>query len=158
MSLVGFEHVFARSIPIEFVPGVRFRVAPPPVVALLKIVAYAEDPYRRQKDLDDLRALLRRHEAQSDRIFSEDVFAAELEDVEYANAFLLGLDVGAIATDEDANVVHAFLNKHQISEADRAELDRDDLRQGETLRFHMQLRAFEQGFDAGRQRQALTAR
>jgi Uncharacterized protein conserved in bacteria len=50
MSLVGFEHVFARSVPISFAPNVRFKVAPPPVIALLKIVAHIEDPYRRRKD------------------------------------------------------------------------------------------------------------
>jgi len=35
MSLAGFEHVFARSVPIPFDPDVRFKVAPPPVVTLL---------------------------------------------------------------------------------------------------------------------------
>ena len=129
-------------------------MAPPPVIALLKIVAYTEDPYRRRKDLDDLKSLLRYYEAESDRIFGDDVFTAELADVEYTNAFLLGSDVGAIATDEDAEIVKGFLSKHRMSEAALEELDRDDLQQRDTLRFHMQLTAFEIGFNAGRQREA----
>jgi predicted nucleotidyltransferase len=150
MSLVGFEHVFTRSVPISFAASVRFKVAPPPVIALLKIVAYTENPHSRQKDLEDLGSLLRRYEAESDRIFGDDVFAAELEDFEYANAFLLGADVGAIATDEDAGIVQGFLNKRQMSSEEVAELDRDDLQQSEALRFHMQLQAFKMGFNSSR--------
>lgn len=151
MSLVAFDHVFARAVPITFVPGIEFKVAPLSVIALLKIVAYMEDPYRRAKDLAHLKVLFRGYEAESDRIFGDDVFAAELEDFEYTNAFLLGSDVGAIATDEDANIMYAFLNKHRISAPELAELHRDDLHQSDALRFHVQLSAFEKGFNSGRQ-------
>ncbi len=96
MSLVGFEHVFARSVPFSFAEGAQYRVAPPPVIALLKIVAFMDDPYGRKKDLLHLAELFRRYDAASDRIFSDEVFAAELEDIDYANAFLLGMDVGTI--------------------------------------------------------------
>jgi predicted nucleotidyltransferase len=152
MNLVAFEHVFARSVPIAFGADIRFKVAPPPVIALLKIVAWTEDPYRRRKDLDDLQSLFRHYEAASDRIFGDDVFAAELEDVEYANAFLLGSDVGAIATDEEAEIVQGFLGKQRMSAAARAELDRDVLEQRDAIGFHMQLEAFEMGFNGHRQR------
>ena len=131
-----------------FAPDVRFRVAPPPVIALLKIVAYTEDPNRRRKDLDDLKSLLCRYEAESDRIFGDDVFAAELDDIEYANAFLLGLDVGAIVTGDDAEIVSGFLGKQLLSVEERQELDRDDSQDWETLRFQMQIKAFEMGFDS----------
>ena len=151
MSLVGFEHVFARSVLISFAPDVRFKVAPPPVVALLKMVAHMEDPYRRRKDLDDLKVLLSYYEAGSDRIFSDEVFAAELEDLEHANAFLLGTDVGAIATDEDAEIVHSFLSNQGMSAEELTELDRDDFHQRSALQFHMQIKAFQKGFDARRQ-------
>ncbi|MGA2185699.1 MAG: hypothetical protein ABSH47_21990 [Bryobacteraceae bacterium] len=150
MSLAGFEHVFAHSVAIQFAPNVWFKVAPPPVVALLKIVAYTDDPHRRQKDLDDLKWLLRIYEAKSDRFFGDDVFAADLEDFEYTNAFLLGSDIGAIATDEDAGIVHGFLRGHYIPTEELAELDPEDFLERDTLRFHMQLRAFEKGFDSVR--------
>jgi predicted nucleotidyltransferase len=146
MSLVGFDHVFAGSVRVEFAPNVTFKVAPLPVVAFLKIVAFSEAPYRREKDLDDLKSLFHRYENESGRIFSDEVFAVGL-DLEYANAFLLGSDIGAIATDEDAKVVHGFLTKHRLSAQDIAELDREDLRQDEVWRFQMQLAAFAIGFD-----------
>ncbi|HYL77463.1 MAG TPA: nucleotidyl transferase AbiEii/AbiGii toxin family protein [Bryobacteraceae bacterium] len=149
MSLVGFEHVFTRSKTISLGPGAWFKVAPPPVIALLKMVASSEDPHRRRKDLDDLESLLRQYEAKSDRIFGDDVFAAELDDFEYANAFLLGSDVGAIATDKDAEIVLGFLSKQRMRAEELAALDRDDF-QREALRFQMQLKAFQMGFNATR--------
>ena len=151
MSIAGFEHVFTRSVPIAFASNIQFKVAPPPVIAILKIVAYMEDPYRREKDLADLKSLFSCYEAESDRIFGDNVFAAELEDVEYANAFLLGSDIGAIATDEDARIVNGFLGKKQFSETQLAELDRDNLQHREAVRFYMQLKAFETGFKTKRQ-------
>jgi predicted nucleotidyltransferase len=148
MSLAGFEHVFIRSIPFAFAPDIRFRVVPPPVIAILKIVAYSENQKVREKDLTDLKSLLQRYEASSDRIFSDDVFAAELEDIEYTSAFLLGLDVGAIATPADNRIVRGFLVSQQIPPAEIAELDWDDFDQREILRFQMQLKAFEKGLQA----------
>lgn len=153
MSLVGFEHVFAQSVPFPLSSEVGLKVAPPPVVALLKIVAYLEDPHRRRKDLDDLRFLLRRYDEHTDRVFGEDVFAAELEDFGCVSAFLLGLDIGAIASDDDANVIHEFLNRHQIPATEREALDPEDLHERDSLQLHMELRAFGRGFETARQRQ-----
>jgi predicted nucleotidyltransferase len=116
MSLTGFDHIFTRSIPFRFAAGIEFQVAPPPVVALLKIVAFTEDPHRRQKDLLHLASLFRNYERSSDRIFGDDVFDAGLEDIEYANAFLLGSDMGTIASSDDADIVNLFLNRQRISE------------------------------------------
>jgi len=154
MSLIGFDHVFTRSLLFPFTKDVQFRVAPPPVVALLKIVAYAEDQHRRQKDLMDLRSLFRHYEASSDHIFGDDIFAADLEDIEYANAFLLGSDVGVIATVEEAGIVSAFLDKHRISAEELAALDHDEPALRDTIRFQMQLREFGKGFVVGQQRQS----
>ena len=80
-------------------------VSPPIITALLKIIAYVDDPYRRAKDLQDIRIVLRRYEQESDRLFSDAVFDAELPDFEFANAFLLGLDMRALATGDDARFV-----------------------------------------------------
>lgn len=145
MSLVGFEHGFTRAVAVTFPSNVRCKVIPPPVIALLKIIAYTENPQRRQKDLLDLKVLFLRYEASSDRIFSDDVFAAKLEDIEYASAFLLGLDVGAIAAGEEVGIVNTFVGKYRITLEELLESEED------TLRFHMQLQAFEKGFNVGRQ-------
>ena len=150
MSRVGFEHVFTRARPFSFAEGVQYRVAPPPVIALLKIIAFMDDQQGRKKDLLDLKELFQRYEAASDRIFSDEVFAAELEDIDYANAFLLGLDVGTIATDEEAGILSAFVQAQSISEEELLELDREDMRQREALRFQEQLRAFRKGIEKSR--------
>ena len=109
MGLIGFERAFTRALPFSFAEGVQYRVAPPPVIVLLKIIAFMDDPHGRKKDLLDLMELFRRYEAGSDRIFSDEVYAAELEDVGYANAFRLGMDVGTIATEEEVGILSAFL-------------------------------------------------
>ncbi len=152
MSLVGFEHIFTRALPFSFAQGVQYRVAPPPVIALLKIVAFMDDQHGRKKDLLDVTELFRRYDAASDRIFSDEVFAAELEEIEYANAFLLGMDVGAIATDEEVEILSAFFQAQSISDEELLELDREDMRQREALRFQQQLRAFWKGTEQSRGR------
>jgi predicted nucleotidyltransferase len=111
MSLAGFDHVFADAVEMELSIGTRIRVAPPIVTTLLKIIAYVEDPYRRAKDLQDIRLVLGRYEAESDRLFSDEVFDAALPDFEMANAFLLGRDLRALATPEDASYVEKFLDR-----------------------------------------------
>jgi predicted nucleotidyltransferase len=149
MSLVGFDHVFGRAVPFRFAEGVEYRVAPPSVVALLKIVAFMDDQNRRRKDLFDIAELFRRYEEPSDRIFGDEVFAAELEDFEYANAFLLGLDVGAIATPEEREIAHRFLRDRMLSDDIVGDLDREDMDR-DSFRFQQQLRAFRKGVDQSR--------
>ena len=151
MSLVGFDHVFARAHSFEFAEGVQYRVAPPPVIALLKILAFMEDQYRRTKDRDDIAVLFRRYAEQSERIFSDDVFLAQLEDIEYANAFLLGIDVGIMATAGEMEIVDAFIRTQSIADNDLEEPEIEDLQQREAFRFQKQLRAFRKGLQHGTQ-------
>jgi len=154
MSLVGFNHVFTRAQVVTFAEGIQYKVAPPPVIALLKIIAFMDDQHRRRKDLLDIVELFKRYEAQSDRIFTDEVFAAELEDIEYANAFLLGIDVGFITTDQEVEILSAFLAAQNLSDDDLEELDREDTRQREIFCFQKQLRAFRMGLGQGRKKQS----
>ena len=140
MSLVGFEHVFDRAILVELAPGVSVHVAPLPVIALLKMVAHLDDPYRRAKDLGDLKLLLHQYDNKSGRIYSGEVFSAELEDIEQASAFLLGLDLGQIATAEERKVVRMFIRRY--STEDRT---LDPIDAWSEARFQSQLKAFAQG-------------
>jgi predicted nucleotidyltransferase len=146
MSLVGFDHVFGRAVPFPFAEGVQYRVAPPHVIALLKIVAFMDDQNRRSKDLLDIGELFRRYEQASDRIFGEEVFAAELADFEYVNAFLLGLDVGAITTTEEREIVDRFLEAQMASDDELEELAREGIDR-DAFRFQQQLRAFRKGME-----------
>lgn len=141
MSLAGFDHVFADALDLLLDNGAHIRVAPPIVTVLLKIIAYTEDPHRRAKDLDDIRLVLRRYEADSDRLFSDAVFDAELPDFSEANAFLLGCDLRSLASKAEAAYVERFI-EHFFALAER-EPSPDDFAGRD---FKGQLRAFERGF------------
>ena len=141
MSLVGFDHVFQDAVERELSPGFAFLVVPPPVLALLKIVAYDDDRCGRAKDLADLRGLWRRYEQQSDRLFSDDVFKAELPDIELAGAFLLGLDLRVLCTREEVALVRSFLNQAgELRNQTGLEIE-------PTWTFRQYLDAFAKGFD-----------
>ncbi len=148
MSLVGFEHVFKSAIDMPAL-GTDSRVIPPVVLALLKIVAFMDDPQGRVKDLTDLRELLTLYEADTDRIFSDEVFFAELADVNLASAFLLGLDLKLLVSERERLVVEQFLRlisdeaKREFSEFVRA-ASLFSARDEDTAR--KQLAAFSVGF------------
>jgi predicted nucleotidyltransferase len=91
-------------------PGLRVKVVPPPVLFLLKVVAYLDDPHRRAKDLEDIHGLLKSYQRESDRMFSDAVFAAELPDVEFVPAFLLGTDIALFCRGSERAVVERFLD------------------------------------------------
>jgi predicted nucleotidyltransferase len=141
MSLAGFDHVFANAVDLPLTNGAHIRVAPLIVTVLLKMIAYTEDPHRRAKDLADIRRVLGRYEADSDRLFSDAVFDAELPDFSEANAFLLGVDLRALATQDEAGYIERFLGHFLLQ--DEGELDADDFAERE---FRGRLHAFEKGF------------
>jgi predicted nucleotidyltransferase len=109
MSLVGFEHVFTNTQPVEFAPDLMLKVISPTALMLLKIVAFMDDPQRRVKDLDDIRGLLTQYEADSERVFSDVVIDTGLADFGLVPAFLLGIDLRALCTPEEVGIVNAFL-------------------------------------------------
>ena len=109
MSLLGFDHVFTSAQPYEFAPGLTLKVIPPVVLALLKMVAFLDDPARRVKDLDDIRGLFSRYEFKSERLFSDPVLNANLPDASLAPAFLLGLDLRSLSENEEIGIVSCFL-------------------------------------------------
>ena len=110
MSLVGFDHVFERAVESDVGGDKIVRVAAPEVLFLLKVVAYLDDPERREQDLADIHGLLRRYSYGSDRIYSDTVFDAHLSDVEYVPSFLLGTDLAAFCNAEERSVVQRFIS------------------------------------------------
>lgn len=150
MSLAGFDHVFQDAAPQEVGSGLVYSVVPPPVLALLKIVSYLDDPQRRAKDLLDFRSLMQRYERDSERIFSDVVFHADLPDIEFAGAFLLGLDLQAIATKGDASLVGSFVAKMINAEESTVKPSDDDWATRNASYFQQQLFAFTKGFKGSR--------
>lgn len=57
MSLLGLRHAFTERVLVD-VDGLLVPVAPPPVIALLKMVAWLDSPGDRERDLADLAHLL----------------------------------------------------------------------------------------------------
>jgi predicted nucleotidyltransferase len=108
MSLVGFEHVFRDSVLHPFGTGLSLRVIPLPVLALLKIVAYQDNPSQRQKDIKDLAAIIKRFDPDDDRRFGDDVIALGLE-YETTGAFLIGKDLALICSPDEHQVVTSFI-------------------------------------------------
>ena len=110
MSLAGFDYAFEQAVEIDLALEVRARVIPPTVLFLLKVVSFLDDPQRRAKDLEDIHGLLRFYERDSERVFSDAVFAAQLSDVEFVPAFLLGADLAALCRLPERALVDSFLS------------------------------------------------
>jgi predicted nucleotidyltransferase len=110
MNLAGFDHVFADSIERELAPGLRIKVVPLPVLALLKILAFIDNPHARQKDIEDFIEMLRRYEQDTERRFIDQVFETGVS-FENAGAFLLGIDVASLCTPEEARLVGRFVSQ-----------------------------------------------
>jgi len=142
MSLAGFEHVFSNATEVDLGLGLRFKVVPPPVLGLLKMASYLDNPGDRGKDLSDFRRLLQFYEANTGRIFAEPVFEANLPDIELAGAFLFGCDVRAILTPKDRELVGAFVMKVKagLEHAPATDLDGRD-----TIAFRQLVSAFVTG-------------
>jgi predicted nucleotidyltransferase len=151
MSLVGFEHVFKDSIPHLLGSGLNLKVIPLPVVALLKIVSYEDDPHRRQKDVQDFAVILKRCDPDDSRRFGDDVIAAGLE-YEVAGAFLIGKDLGPLCSPEERQLLVNFIAKLRDTESRPSQLFRRAIKSefedsGHPLPEAL-IKAFESGFQS----------
>jgi predicted nucleotidyltransferase len=109
MSLVGFDHVFENAIEWSVIPTLHLRVIPLHVFFLLKTAAFLDDEQRRRKDLTDIHTLLKVYERSSDRLYSDRVFAADLSDIQFAPALLLGQDLADLCNPNERKMVESFL-------------------------------------------------
>jgi predicted nucleotidyltransferase len=105
MSLVGMDLAFKHAVRRD---GVL--VAPPAVVAILKMVAFSDRPAERERDLVDVGHLLDAYVKEDDeRRWDETPDATEFD---LAPAFLLGIDVARLLShDEHRRVVDTFLSQ-----------------------------------------------
>jgi predicted nucleotidyltransferase len=106
MNLAGFDLAFAHAEE-RAVGELRVKVAPPHVVALLKMVAYSDRPADRTRDLADLAHLLDEYvDDDSERRWAE---GRGEPDFDLVPAYLLGLDLAACATEGHRPEVERFL-------------------------------------------------
>ncbi len=108
MRTTGFRLVFERRRTVT--EGRRsFDVAPVPVVALLKMVAYQDAPHERERDLEDLALILVDYPPEDSRFSAE---AAE-QGLSYdeAGPYLLGREMGSMANADERGAIEAFVAK-----------------------------------------------
>jgi predicted nucleotidyltransferase len=80
-----------------------------PVIALLKMAAYLDRPYEREKDLKDLAHILNEYPPiRDDRLFSDEMFERNL-DAFQAQAFVLGSELAKVCVKADREIVAKFL-------------------------------------------------
>lgn len=146
MSLVGMDLAFSHS-DAGLVTGFDVRVAPPAVVAVLKMVSFVERSWDRERDLVDIAHLLELYvDEDSDRRWHE---AADV-DFELAPAFLFGRDVGRLITDAHRSVVPRFLERVAAPEsAEHARMERLGPAgwRGQTHPLRRRLEALRRGYD-----------
>jgi predicted nucleotidyltransferase len=110
MSLVGFNLVFKHAVSFQVAPDCALKVIPLPVLLLLKIVAFTENPHVRQKDLQDFAAILARFDPQHDERFRHDVLETGIE-YQAVGAYLLGTQFGPLCSPEESRLVRELLEK-----------------------------------------------
>ncbi len=116
MSLLGFRLAFEHSLPVPISAGLAVRVAPVPVLVVLKIAAYVEAPFERERDLEDIAYALEDFvDSASEERYSEEVIDAGLT-YEEVSPFLLGRRIGAIVNDDEKETVEGFLRAVQEDE------------------------------------------
>ncbi len=152
MSLVGFRHLLDHC---EAHPRLRrCEVGALSSIALLKMAAYLDRPSERRKDLRHLGLLLDRYlPFDDDRMWTGPASERGLYN-EDASAFLLGWDLGASATDDEAEVVRRFtdllLDPSSALHRGRLAADAAGSLRGDVPRVERRMRAFSDGFRAGR--------
>jgi len=109
MSLAAMDLAFKDAELHNVAPDCSVHVAPPPVIAILKMVSYCDRPAERERDLEDLTHLLDMYvDEDCERRWAD---AAEWQ-FDLAPAYLLGLDLGRRVTlPEHGAVIDNFLER-----------------------------------------------
>ncbi len=111
MSLLGQRLAFEQAREVQVASDLTIRVAPVPVVCVLKIVAYQDQPQARTRDLEDLAHIFDEYVPADDpRRYSDEVHEAGL-DFDVVSAYLFGRDIGALLNSEERAAVASFIAK-----------------------------------------------
>ncbi len=150
MNLTGFRLVFSEAVPLDLAPGLQIQVAPLPVIALLKMVAWLDRPAERQRDLADLAHLLDEFvDPHDDAFFGPEVTEQQV-DYEQVSAYLLGREVGKLVDDDERALVERFIERLLTDEGLRALMARLGPRSwdGDAVALVPRVEAFRRGFRA----------
>lgn len=109
MRLLGFRHAFERVRPLVLADDFAVNVATIPVIALLKIIAYQDRPFDRERDLGDIAFILDRYPADEDpRRFADEVMAAGVT-YEEANGLILGRELAELTDAAEKAATQLFI-------------------------------------------------
>jgi predicted nucleotidyltransferase len=109
MNLTGMRLALATGNTFVVESGLSVRVAPVPVIAVLKMVSYLDRPPERERDLEDLAYILENHvPPEDDRRFASEVIGAGVR-YEHASAFLLGHDLKGLVNARERKAVDEFV-------------------------------------------------
>jgi predicted nucleotidyltransferase len=109
MNLAGMRLALDTDNMFEVEPGLSIRLAPVPVLAVLKMISFLDRPAERERDLHDLAHILENHVAPDDeRRFAPEVMDAGIS-YEHASAYLLGLDLRDLVSAGERKAVDDFL-------------------------------------------------
>jgi len=109
MTLTGLHIAFAQATTMPIAAGLAARVAPPEVVALLKMVSYLDRPHERERDLQDIAWILTDFIADTDdRRFEDDILDRGL-DFDRVSPYLLGRRLASLVSARERNIVHRFI-------------------------------------------------
>ena len=108
MSLLGLRLAFERGVPVPVAPDLAVRVAPVPVLAVLKIIAYQDRPAERERDLADLAYIFTGYEPE-DR-FADDVIDLGMS-YDEVGPFLLARTIAAMVNDAERAHVNRFVRE-----------------------------------------------
>ena len=109
MSLLGFRLTFERAVPVHVTDDLTVRVAPIPVVVVLKMIAYLDRPGERRRDLEDIGYIFEgfvgpdAKERYSDIVFERGLTYEEV------SPFLLGQEISGIVNAAEREAVQRFL-------------------------------------------------
>jgi predicted nucleotidyltransferase len=121
MDMTGYEHVFTRLESKELAPELRWPVPPLPVLVILKLVSFRDRGA--SKDLADVVLCLEHYEEDPD---SSRRYSVPEDDPtlvwEYAGAYLLGTEVGKLASADVRELVRVL--QELIPDEDAPEVDR----------------------------------
>jgi predicted nucleotidyltransferase len=102
LNVAGFEEALASSVSMQIDENISARVASPPGLALLKLVAWSDRSRETNKDAADLYQLLTTYAdaGNTDRLYDHEMQLLEAVgfDMELAGAELLGRDVAGVCS------------------------------------------------------------
>lgn len=128
MSVTGFSDALKHCLQLEIAAGQLVNVVSLPGLAMLKLFAWNDRRYDSAKDAQDLALLLRLYgDFAKDRLFDSELELMEHHefDMEIAGAALLGLDIGAMASDVTMTHLLAIMCGKNDDEALNDQLVRD---------------------------------